>query len=287
MINIHDCALTCAGLPGYQAWLSTPLPSMFGADATLGYYLLGLLGVVLIFLSVSGAIIWWPGLRALASGFTVRRGRGNYVRDLDLHRVVGIVAVPFMLMWGATGAAFFFHWPEQIYYALVPGTACDDPAPPTPGAGPMLSFAQAQQIALAAHPWRRGRRPGRAASRDSRRFVRVPAASGLGSVRALELLGCAVHRGGQPRRRHPGLRAGTTRCAADTTALGRRCVRRPAFRDGGVGGSPADLAAVRADPGAARDHRDDGVADQVAQQPQPSPPPAGDRRFVAGPLRQL
>jgi len=152
MVNIHDCALSCAGLPGYQVWLSTPLPSVFGADATLGYYLLGLLGVVLIFLSISGTIVWWPGLRGLVSGFTVRRGRGNYVRDLDLHRLVGIVAVPFMLMWGVTGAAFFFHWPEQVYYALVPGTAHDDPAAPTPGTGPMLSLAQAQQVALAAHP---------------------------------------------------------------------------------------------------------------------------------------
>lgn len=152
MINIHDCALSCAGLPGYQTWLSTPLPSAFGENATLGYYLLGALGVVLIFLSISGAVIWWPGLRALVSGFTVRRGRGSYVRDLDLHRLAGIIAVPFMLMWGVTGAAFFFHWPEQVYYALVPGTAHDDPAPPTPGNGPMLSLARAQQIALDTHP---------------------------------------------------------------------------------------------------------------------------------------
>ena len=152
MINIHDCALTCPGLPGYQAWLTTPLPGVFGADMTLGYYLLGVLGVLLIFLCLSGAIIWWPGLRALAGSFAVRRGRGNYVRDLDLHRLVGIVAVPFLLMWGVTGAAFYFHWPAQAYFALLPGEAHEDPPPPTPGTGPMLSLEQAQAVALAAHP---------------------------------------------------------------------------------------------------------------------------------------
>jgi uncharacterized iron-regulated membrane protein len=152
MVNIHDCGLTCEGLPGYQAWLGTPLPALFGANATIGTYLLGALGALLVFLSVSGAIVWWPGLRGLISGFVVRRGRGNYVRDLDLHRLVGIVAVPFMLMWGVTGAAFYFQWPAQAYFAVLPGQAHADPPAPTPGTGPMLTFAQARDAALAAHP---------------------------------------------------------------------------------------------------------------------------------------
>jgi uncharacterized iron-regulated membrane protein len=152
LINIHDCALTCAGLPGYQAWLSTPLPGLFGHNVTLGGYLLGLLGTLLIFLAVSGAIVWWPGLHAWATGFVVRRGRGGYVRDLDLHRVVGIVAVPFLLMWGVTGAAFYFRWPAQVYSALLPGQIVQEPPSPPPGTGPMLNLEQAQDAALRAHP---------------------------------------------------------------------------------------------------------------------------------------
>ncbi|WP_028926022.1 PepSY-associated TM helix domain-containing protein [Pseudonocardia acaciae] len=152
MLNIHDYGLTGKGMPGYQAWLKTPLPEAFGKNATLGYYLLGVLGALLVLLAVSGAVVWWPGLRALATGFLVRRGRGGYVRDLDLHRVVGIVAVPFLLMWGVTGAAFFFEWPAQAYFALVPGEAREDPPDPARGGGPMLSFEQARDAALAAHP---------------------------------------------------------------------------------------------------------------------------------------
>lgn len=152
LLNIHDCALTCADLPGYQPWLATPLPAAFGEDVTAGHYLLGVLGALLVFLAVSGATVWWPGSRAIATGFLVRRGRGGYARDLDLHRVVGILAVPFLLMWGATGAAIFFDWPARVYFAVLPGEAHADPARPAPGAGPMLSVERARAEALAAHP---------------------------------------------------------------------------------------------------------------------------------------
>lgn len=152
LINIHDCALTCEGLPGYQPWLTAPLPELFGQDMTVGFYLLGALGTLLVFLALSGASIWWPGIRALAGGFLVRRKRGAYVRDLDLHRVIGIVAVPFLAIWGFTGAAFYFDWPASLYSAALPGEVADDPPPLTSGTGPLLTLEQARDIALAHHP---------------------------------------------------------------------------------------------------------------------------------------
>jgi uncharacterized iron-regulated membrane protein len=152
LINLHDAGLSGQGMPGYLPWLSTPVPSLFGDGLTLGRYLLGLLGVLTIFLVVSGAIIWWPGIKFLASGFIVRRGRGSYARDLDLHRVVGIVTVPFLLVWGVTGAAFFFDWPAAAYFAVSSGEARAEPAPPRPGTGPLLSLRQARDEALRAHP---------------------------------------------------------------------------------------------------------------------------------------
>lgn len=152
LINIHDCALTCEGLPGYQAWMTTPLPSFFGKGATIGGYLLGLLGALTIFLAISGAVVWWPGLRGLIAGFVVRRGRGPYARDLDLHRLVGIVAVPFLLMWGITGAAFYYQWPAQVYSGLLPGAVRDVREAPKPGTGPLLTLEQARAQVLAAHP---------------------------------------------------------------------------------------------------------------------------------------
>jgi uncharacterized iron-regulated membrane protein len=152
LVNLHDAGLSGRGMPGYLPWLAVPLPTLFGARVTVGSFLLGVLGVLTVFLAVSGAIIWWPGLRTLASGFIVRRGRGPYARDLDLHRVVGIIAAPFLLLWGVTGAAFYFDWPSQVYFALTPGQAHADPAPLVPGRGPLLSLPQARAQALAAHP---------------------------------------------------------------------------------------------------------------------------------------
>lgn len=97
LVNIHDCALGCEGYPGYQSWMTKHMPGAPEA-VTIGYFVLGSIGVFLVFMVISGVVIWWPGLRCWKSGFQVRRRRGGYVRDLDLHKVVGIVAVPFLMM---------------------------------------------------------------------------------------------------------------------------------------------------------------------------------------------
>jgi uncharacterized iron-regulated membrane protein len=152
LVNLHDAGLTGVHMPGTLPWLATPLPALFGHQVSAGTYLLGVLGALTVCLAGSGVIIWWPGTRALATGFTVRRRRGSYARDLDLHRVVGIVAVPFLLMWGVTGAAFYFDWPRQAYFALTPGHGHDDPPAPAAGSGPPLTLAQARDRALTAHP---------------------------------------------------------------------------------------------------------------------------------------
>lgn len=49
--------------------------------------------------------------------------------------MVGIVSVPFPLMWGVTGVAFFFQWPDQLCFALLPGHSCDRTSAATPGNG--------------------------------------------------------------------------------------------------------------------------------------------------------
>lgn len=150
LVNIHECALTCDGYPAYQAWMNAPL-DLLSTGMTLGGFLLGTLGVVLLLLVVSGIVIWWPGIRGWISGFVVRRGRGPYVRDLDLHRVVGIAMVPFLFLWAFTGASFEFAWPEQVYFALLPGESTPEPTV-EPGTGPQIRFEDAMATAVAAHP---------------------------------------------------------------------------------------------------------------------------------------
>lgn len=94
LVNLHDCAFSCKGYPLHMAWTEKHVPG-FSEHVTWSGLILGSLGVLLIFLCLSGAVIWWPTIRRFTTGFQLRRGRGAYVRDLDLHKLVGIIAIPF------------------------------------------------------------------------------------------------------------------------------------------------------------------------------------------------
>jgi uncharacterized iron-regulated membrane protein len=148
LVNLHHCGFGCDDRPGYVSWMDHALIG----EMTVASFVVGSLGVALIFLCLTGVILWWPTIRNFASGFTVRRGRGGHVRNLDLHKVVGIVALPFLLMWGVSGANFEFRWIEKVYYFARPGSAPAEAEKPEPGTGPMLTLAQAQDVALERHP---------------------------------------------------------------------------------------------------------------------------------------
>src|SRR5262249_49447185 len=159
----HDCAFACEGLPGYNSWFAAPLWSTgpsFLTGITRGGFILGVLGLLMILLVLTSLKIWWPGLRKLKSRFMVRRGKGPYARDFDLHTVVGAIALPFLLMWGITGAALEFPGIEKGWVALTGGdTTTVDTAfyltPHTVPAGtPTISTEQAVAAALEAVPGR-------------------------------------------------------------------------------------------------------------------------------------
>lgn len=160
LANLHDCALTCPGYPGGVSWLGKPVPTLgmtFLTDITWGGLVLGLLGLLMILLGITGIVTWWPGRKRLAHGFRVRAGKGRFARDYDLHNVIGIVAVPFVLMWGITGAAFEFPVVEKAWLAITDGDQPTDVAfalAPNPAAkrAPAISTAQATSAALAQVP---------------------------------------------------------------------------------------------------------------------------------------
>ena len=126
LMNLHECGLTCDDYPGYVAFLNDHVPTLGMAwldEITWGSLLLAVTGLLLLFLAVSGAVIWWPTIKKFASGFRVRWRKGRYARDFDLHQVIGIVAVPFLLMWGLTGTSFEFEWVDNVWYAVTGGQA--------------------------------------------------------------------------------------------------------------------------------------------------------------------
>jgi uncharacterized iron-regulated membrane protein len=50
-----------------------------------------------------GIYLWWPGFWKLWTGFRVRWSRSAYLLNLDLHRSLGILALPLLMMAAATG----------------------------------------------------------------------------------------------------------------------------------------------------------------------------------------
>ncbi len=125
MRNIHFCALSCKDYPGYVPFLNERVKNSFvptfgNKGLTWGGLLLGVLGLVLIFLSLGGLYLWWPSIKRFARGFQIRRST-RYKFNYDLHKVVGFVAVPFLIMWGWTGAGFELKQIEDLWYGVLPG----------------------------------------------------------------------------------------------------------------------------------------------------------------------
>ena len=161
--NLHDCAFTCEGDPGYVSWLGKPVWNggpTFLTGITWAALILGVLGCLMILLFFTGLKIWWPKLRQLGQRFyKVRSGRGasgRFARDYDLHNVIAAWSMPFILMWGITGAAFEFPGVENAWLAITGGHKPDPNAyafdTDKPESTTQVTYAQATSIALAQVP---------------------------------------------------------------------------------------------------------------------------------------
>jgi uncharacterized iron-regulated membrane protein len=153
--NLHTCGLSCKDYPGYLPLLKHKL-ELLGNRLTIGDLVLGCTALVLLFLALSGLVLWWPGIKRFARGFRVRRGRGAYATSYDMHKVFGFAALPFLAMWAITGAGFEFKQVEQAWYAVLPGdrpTNADLPVfASKPGSGPGIGAVTAERIAARAIP---------------------------------------------------------------------------------------------------------------------------------------
>jgi uncharacterized iron-regulated membrane protein len=68
----------------------------------------GVMGIGLTFILISGAFIWWPGMRKWLSGFVIIRNKGKLIFNQGLHKTVGIATIPFLLVLTLTGVALDF-----------------------------------------------------------------------------------------------------------------------------------------------------------------------------------
>ncbi|MEU7630631.1 PepSY-associated TM helix domain-containing protein [Nocardia sp. NPDC049220] len=157
LVNLHDCAFGCPRYAGMAPVVTAKVPVL---GLTWAHLILGTVGLLLVLLAVSGAFVWWPSLKRWHHGLRVRTNKGRYARDRDLHNVIGIISVPFLLMWGVTGAAFEFPVVERVWLVLTGGEAVNampqdsfTPRPAAPGQPP-VSVSAASAIALQHVPGR-------------------------------------------------------------------------------------------------------------------------------------
>jgi uncharacterized iron-regulated membrane protein len=88
----------------------------------------GILGFVLILISVTGLILWWRGKNNLRRGLTIQWRLGTRRLNYDLHNVLGAGSAAFLIVLAFTGAALVFYHPFMtVTHSL---TATSEPPPP-------------------------------------------------------------------------------------------------------------------------------------------------------------
>lgn len=73
-----------------------------------GENIVGIIGFLFFIITLSGVYLWWPGIKKWKSGFRMRLSQNAYVKKYDLHKVIGGVSIPFLLLVSLTGALFAY-----------------------------------------------------------------------------------------------------------------------------------------------------------------------------------
>lgn len=94
----------------------------------VGETIVGIEGFGLLFLALTGPIVWWPGRKRLKQGFKLITDRGADLKWRTLHRAVGASIAVVLLMSATTGVLMV--WKPQFREALRAVTpVTDKPAP--------------------------------------------------------------------------------------------------------------------------------------------------------------
>jgi uncharacterized iron-regulated membrane protein len=99
-------------LIGVLAWMADLHTNLLAGNA--GRKANGILSILVVILSISGLIIWWPGAGRVRRSMTIDF-RSNWKRlNWDLHSVIGFWMFALVFMWGVTGVYLIFPTPFQV-----------------------------------------------------------------------------------------------------------------------------------------------------------------------------
>ncbi|HEX5229579.1 MAG TPA: PepSY-associated TM helix domain-containing protein, partial [Bryobacteraceae bacterium] len=126
-----------------MAWLLDFHVNLFAGKT--GRLVNGLGAIFVVGLSLTGIVLWWPGIRTWRAALSIRR-KTNWKRfNWDLHTVIGLWTLPVMLMFGLVGVYAGFPAPFQTlvnkiapldFYRPVPDASLKIPAPFVPVSTP-------------------------------------------------------------------------------------------------------------------------------------------------------
>lgn len=116
-----------------------------------GTLFLGFMGLLFVASIVSGVVVYAPYMRKLPFG-TVRRERGRRLKWLDLHNLLGIVTVAWVLVVGVTGVINTLARPAFSYWQSTELAAMTAPWRGKPAPATFASLDRAVQTARTAEP---------------------------------------------------------------------------------------------------------------------------------------
>jgi uncharacterized iron-regulated membrane protein len=89
-------------------------------SGSTGRLLNGIGAICVTALCLTGAVIWWPGIKHWRRSLTVN-WRANFARiSWDLHSALGFWCLFFILLWGISGIYFSFPQPFNALFLLDP-----------------------------------------------------------------------------------------------------------------------------------------------------------------------
>jgi uncharacterized iron-regulated membrane protein len=110
---------------GVMSWIARLHTTLFLGQ--LGAWLLGFAAIALSIFCISGVILWWPGVKRLGGSLRWRWSAGGFVRHYDVHRLLGMVSLPILILVAVTGLMFEFPWMRIVVRTA--GAGWSDPTP--------------------------------------------------------------------------------------------------------------------------------------------------------------
>ncbi|MBQ0718953.1 MAG: PepSY domain-containing protein [Gammaproteobacteria bacterium] len=86
---------------------------------TTGKYIVGAMGVLLLFFCISGLAVWWPKYGRWRRALRIQRGAGRFRLFYDLHKTLGFYLLPVLMMIAVSGFSLIFHAPVKTFISRI------------------------------------------------------------------------------------------------------------------------------------------------------------------------